>query len=87
VVVFTDPWLSPAVEHGRHVLISHADSASPFDSLIGAFALTELIAAKVVVALGEEGLVRVGDLESLHEQIGGPLSDVAEASGRNGDGE
>jgi DNA-binding MurR/RpiR family transcriptional regulator len=87
VVVFTDPWLSPAVEHGRHVLISHADSASPFDSLIGAFALTELIAAKVVVALGEEGLVRVGDLESLHEQIGGPLRNVAEGNGRNGDRE
>ena len=48
VVVFTDPWLSPAVEYARHVLISHADSASPFDSLLGGFALTELIAAKVV---------------------------------------
>ena len=47
VVVFTDPWLSPAVEYARHVLISHADSASPFDSLLGAFALTEVIAAKV----------------------------------------
>ena len=46
--MFTDPWLSPAVEHARHVLISHADSASPFDSLLGGFALAELIAAKVV---------------------------------------
>jgi DNA-binding MurR/RpiR family transcriptional regulator len=84
VVVFTDPWLSPAVEHGRHVLISHADSASPFDSLLGAFALAELIAAEVLVALGEDGRARVGDLESLHEQIGGPLSDVTAANGRNG---
>jgi DNA-binding MurR/RpiR family transcriptional regulator len=84
VVVFTDPWLSPAVEHGRHVLISHADSASPFDSLLGAFALAELIAAEVLVALGDDGRARVGDLESLHEQIGGPLSDVTAANGRNG---
>ena len=55
VVVFTDPWLSPAVEYGRHVLISHADSASPFDSMLGAFALAEVIAAKVVAALGDAG--------------------------------
>ena len=64
VVVFTDPWLSPAVEYARHVLISHADSASPFDSLLGAFALTELIAAKVVVALGDRGRSRVAELET-----------------------
>lgn len=68
VVVFTDPWLSPAVESARHVLISHADSASPFDSLLGAFALTELIAAKVVVALGEDGRSRVAELETVHER-------------------
>jgi DNA-binding MurR/RpiR family transcriptional regulator len=66
VIVFTDPWLSPAAEHARHVVISHADSASPFDSLLGAFALTEVIAARVVVALGERGLARVNELESMH---------------------
>jgi DNA-binding MurR/RpiR family transcriptional regulator len=67
VVVFTDPWLSPAAEHARHVLISHVDSASPFDSLLGAFALTEIIAAKVVVLLGDAGRTRVADLESTQE--------------------
>jgi DNA-binding MurR/RpiR family transcriptional regulator len=71
VVVFTDPWLSPAAEHARHVLISHVDSASPFDSLLGAFALTEIIAAKVVVVLGEAGLSRVTDLEAMHEAVDG----------------
>ena len=69
VIVFTDPWLSPAVESARHVLISHVDSASPFDSLLGAFALTELIAAKVVVALGGTGQARVADLEASHERM------------------
>jgi DNA-binding MurR/RpiR family transcriptional regulator len=68
VVVFTDPWLSPAVEHARHVLISHADSASPFDSLLGAFALTELLSAKAVAALGETGHRRVAELEAAHSQ-------------------
>jgi DNA-binding MurR/RpiR family transcriptional regulator len=64
VVVFTDPWLSPAVEHARHVLISHADSSSPFDSLLGAFALTEVISAKAVVELGEAGRARVAEIDA-----------------------
>jgi DNA-binding MurR/RpiR family transcriptional regulator len=82
VVAFTDPWLSPAVEHARHVLIAHADSASPFDSLLGAFALTELIAAKVVVALGEQGRARVAELEAMHERLQDPMSVVANPGGR-----
>jgi DNA-binding MurR/RpiR family transcriptional regulator len=81
VVVFTDPWLSPAVEYGRHVLISHADSASPFDSLLGAFALVELIAAKVVVSLGEAGRSRVGELEETHDVIRGRLTGAPAAGG------
>ncbi len=76
VVVFTDPWLSPAVEYGRHVLISHSNSASPFDSLLGAFALAELIAAKVVVALGEDGRSRVAELESDTREVGDPVPPV-----------
>lgn len=71
LIVFTDPWLSPAAEHARHVLISHADSASPFDSLLGAFALTEVIAAHVVAALGDTGLSRINELESMHQAADG----------------
>jgi DNA-binding MurR/RpiR family transcriptional regulator len=70
VVVFTDPWLSPAAEHARHVLIAHVDSASPFDSLLGAFALTEIIVAKVVVLLGETGHARVAAVESMQDAMG-----------------
>ena len=82
VVVFTDPWLSPAVEHARHVLISHADSASPFDSLLGAFALTEVIAAKVVVALGDRGRRRVAELETVVEGLHDPLATVIDPDAR-----
>ena len=71
LIVFTDPWLSPAAERARHVLISHADSASPFDSLLGAFALTEVIAAHVVAVLGDGGLSRINELESMHEAVDG----------------
>lgn len=81
VIVFTDPWLSPAVEFARRVFISHSDSASPFDSMLGGFALAELIAAKVVTATGEVGRTRVGELESvgLGAFVRGPqLPDVDE---------
>jgi len=81
VIVFTDPWLSPAVESARHVLISHADSVSPFDSLLGAFALTELLAAKVVVALGGEGQARVAEIEAVHERIHDPMITAADVDG------
>lgn len=81
VLAFTDPWLSPVVEHARHVLISHADSASPFDSLLGAFALTELITAKAVAALGETGRRRVAELEDAHE-----IATVGSGSGAGGNG-
>ena len=84
VVVFTDPWLTPAVEYGRHVLISHADSASPFDSLLAAFALAEVIAAKVVAVLGDAGRSRVGELEAVHDVMRGPVSSMSAADGRAG---
>jgi DNA-binding MurR/RpiR family transcriptional regulator len=87
IVVFTDPWLSPAVEHGRRVLISHADSASPFDSMLGAFALTELIAAKVLTMLGDGGRARVAELEEAHGHPLDPSTPVAsfdEEGGRVG---
>ena len=84
VVVFTDPWLSPAVEYGRHVLISHADSASPFDSLLGAFALVEVLAAKVVAVLGDAGRTRVGELEAMHEVMRGRAPGTVVGDGQLG---
>jgi DNA-binding MurR/RpiR family transcriptional regulator len=84
VVVFTDPWLSPAVEHCRHVLISHADSASPFDSLLGAFALTELIAAEVLTTLGDAGRARVAELEEVHGRLLDPPTAVADDADEGG---
>jgi DNA-binding MurR/RpiR family transcriptional regulator len=87
VVVFTDPWLSPAVEFARRVFISHADSASPFDSMLGGFALAELIAAKAVTAAGQAGHTRVGELEAvgMGDFMNGPVveePDVREGGGR-----
>jgi len=49
------------------------DSASPLDSLLGVFALTEIIAAKVVVLLGDAGRSRVAEVDSMYEVMGGPM--------------
>ena len=64
VVVFTDPWLSPAAEVADHVLVAHPDAPSPFDSLLGGFALTDAVLAGVVAKLGARGRARVQELEA-----------------------
>jgi DNA-binding MurR/RpiR family transcriptional regulator len=69
VVVFTDPWLSPAVEHARHVLISGADSPSPIDSMLGGFALVEVIATHTLAALGDRGRTRLERVEATQRQM------------------
>ena len=63
------------------MLISHADSASPFDSLLGAFAIAEVIAGKVVAALGESGIARVGELETTLEAVHGPVVAAGDGEG------
>jgi hypothetical protein len=39
--------------------------------MLGAFALTEVLAAKVVVALGDTGRARVAEIEAVHERMAG----------------
>jgi DNA-binding MurR/RpiR family transcriptional regulator len=73
VVVVTDAWLSPAVESARHVLISSSASFSPIDSMLGGFALVEVIAADVLAAVGDAGRQR---LERVEATQGSMLPDV-----------
>lgn len=86
LVVVTDPWLSPAVEYARHVLISSAESPSAIDSMLSGFALAEVIGADVLAALGEAGRVRLADVEATQERIAPPAAAVA-GSAREPDGE
>ena len=69
VVVFTDPWLSPAVEYARHVLISGADADSPIDSMLGGYALVEVIATQTLAALGDRGRERLERVEATQQQM------------------
>jgi DNA-binding MurR/RpiR family transcriptional regulator len=80
VVVFTDPWLSPAVESARHVLVSGAESASAIDSMLGSFALAEVVANRTLAALGSAGRDRLERVESTQDRMTGTFE--ADGQGR-----
>jgi DNA-binding MurR/RpiR family transcriptional regulator len=69
IVLFTDPWLSPIAAFADHVLTSLPDAPSPFDSMLVAFAMTEIVIAGVVERIGEEGRVRLEEFERVREPV------------------
>ena len=73
VVVFTDPWLSPASAFARQVVVTSVETAGPFDSLVGATAILEAVVAAVLRRLGKRAETRMQNLERLRssEVLGG----------------
>ena len=65
VVLFTDPWLSPASASARQVLVTSVETVGPFDSLVGAIALVEALVAAVLRELGPRAEARMQSLERL----------------------
>jgi len=65
VVLFTDPWLSPASAFARQVVVSSVETVGPFDSLVGATAVLEAIVAAVLARLGQKAESRMQSLERL----------------------
>ena len=65
VVLFTDPWLSPASAFARQVVVSSVETAGPFDSLVGATAVLEAVIGAVLVRLGARAQSRMQSLERL----------------------
>jgi DNA-binding MurR/RpiR family transcriptional regulator len=65
VVLFTDPWLSPASASARQVLIASVDTVGPFDSLVGATAVVEAVVAAVLNRLGPRAQARMQSLDRL----------------------
>lgn len=63
-VLITDPWLSPAAKHADFLLSASVEAPSPFDSLVPSLALTEMLIAAVVGALGSEPLGRIQAFDS-----------------------
>jgi DNA-binding MurR/RpiR family transcriptional regulator len=65
VVLFTDPWLSPASAFARQVLVTSVETVGPFDSLVGATAVVEAMVAAVLDRLGARAQSRMQSLERL----------------------
>ena len=77
VVLFTDPWLSPASGFARQVIVTSVDTVGPFDSLVGALAVVEAIVAAVLSRLGPRAQSRMRSLERL--RTGDVLGEAGEA--------
>ncbi|MGH7764623.1 MAG: MurR/RpiR family transcriptional regulator, partial [Candidatus Dormibacteraceae bacterium] len=73
VILFTDPWLSPASAFARQVLVTSVATVGPFDSLVGATAVVEAVVAAVLRRLGSRAQARMENLERLRagDVIGG----------------
>jgi len=71
VILFTDPWLSPASAFARQVLVTSVETVGPFDSLVGATAVVEAVVAAVLRRLGPRAEARMQTLERL--RAGGVL--------------
>lgn len=65
VILFTDPWLSPASAFARQVLVTSVDTVTPFDSLVGAMAVVEGLVGAVLRRLGPRAESRMQSLERL----------------------
>jgi DNA-binding MurR/RpiR family transcriptional regulator len=75
VILFTDPWLSPASASARQVLVTSVDTVGPFDSLVGATAVVEAVVAAVLNRLGPKAQTRMQSLDRLR------AGDVLESPG------
>ena len=65
VVLFTDPWLSPASGVARQVIVTSVETVGPFDSLVGATAVLEAVVVAVLRRLGARAESRMKSLERL----------------------
>jgi DNA-binding MurR/RpiR family transcriptional regulator len=79
VILFTDPWLSPASAFARQVIVTSVDMVGPFDSLVGALAVVEGVVAAVLSRLGPRAQSRMQSLERL--RAGDVLADADQPSG------
>ncbi|ROQ26131.1 RpiR family transcriptional regulator [Streptomyces sp. PanSC19] len=70
VIVFTDPWLSPAAAHADVVLITQVSSDSPYDSLTPALAIVESLVAAVLDRIGGVGHERMKEAERTARRTG-----------------
>jgi DNA-binding MurR/RpiR family transcriptional regulator len=70
VLLVTDPWLSPLAADADVILPVEVGAPSPFDSLVPALALAEMLVAGVVDALGDQPRERIARYDRLWRDDG-----------------
>lgn len=65
VILVTDPWLSPIAEVADFVLPAVVEAVSPFDSLVTAFGIVDVLIAGVIDEIGDLAEQRVRYLDKL----------------------
>jgi DNA-binding MurR/RpiR family transcriptional regulator len=63
VLLFTDPWLSPAADVATAVIPAQVEAVGPFDSLAPAMSVVETIVAAVNIQLADASRDRITRLE------------------------
>jgi DNA-binding MurR/RpiR family transcriptional regulator len=70
VLLITDPWLSPLAADADLILPVEVEAPSPFDSLVPAMALAEMLVAGVVDTLGDQPRERIARYDQLWRDDG-----------------
>ena len=65
IILFTDPWLSPAATVAEAVITARVEAPSPFDSFVSAMAVVEQIIAAVADKIGAPARERLTLIESM----------------------
>lgn len=69
IVLVTDQWMSPIADWADAVLVAEVRSASPFDSLVPALALVEMMISVLHARLGTAASARLTQFESTDESF------------------
>ncbi|GAA1828609.1 transcriptional repressor QapR [Pseudonocardia ailaonensis] len=72
ILLVTDPWLSPVAEVANVVLPARVQGPSPFDSLVSATALVEVLVAGLHAKLGTSAATRIRQADELTGDISLP---------------
>jgi DNA-binding MurR/RpiR family transcriptional regulator len=70
LIVFTDPWRSPAAALADVVFVSPVEATSPYDTMVPAMAQVEALCHAMIQRLGEAGRARIVELEKIRHSFG-----------------
>jgi len=68
IILLTDKWISPAASVARHILTSHIEVPSAWDSVVPLFAIVEAMLASIQERTWAETRERLDRMEGLYEK-------------------